>query len=163
MTNRRVCAAAALLLPILIARAADPPEVQEGLWEIHSQSIENPGNKKTEFTHRLCRDHAFDRAAIDLARNMKDCTTNITNDGANKFSADSRCTVAGTAIVSKGIATYQGTTSSHSETHTTYTPALNGKTDEVMIQDQKYVGSCPAGMKPGDQMGADGTVQHRAK
>jgi hypothetical protein len=163
MTNGRVFSAAALLLPILIARAADPPEVQEGLWEIHSQSIENPGNKKTEFTHKLCRDHAYDKAAIDLVKNMKDCTTNITNDGANKFTADSRCTVAGTAIVSKGIATYQGTTSAHSETRTTYTPALYGKTDEVMIQDQKYVGSCPAGMKPGDQMGADGTVQHRAK
>jgi hypothetical protein len=163
MTNRRVCAAAALLLPIMIARAADPPDIQEGLWEIHSQSIENPGNKKTEFTHKLCRDHAYDKAAIDLAKNMKDCTTHITNEGVNKFSADSRCTVAGTAIVSKGTATYQGTTSAHSETHTTYTPALYGKTDEMMIQDQKYVGSCPAGMKPGDQIGADGTVQHRDK
>jgi len=160
MMIRRICAVAAVLLPILAARAANLPEVQEGLWEIHSQGIENPGNKKTDFTHKLCRDHAYDRAALSMVKNMKGCTSTIEILGGGKFSADSHCTIAGTAVVSKGIATYQSATSTHSETHTTYAPAFAGKTDEVLIQDQKYVGSCPAGMKPGDQMGADGTVQH---
>ena len=37
-------AAAALLT---VARAADPPPLQEGLWEIRGQSIANPGSKRT--------------------------------------------------------------------------------------------------------------------
>jgi hypothetical protein len=151
------------MLPMLIAHAADPPEVQEGLWEIHSQSVENPGNKKSDFTHKLCRDHDFDKAGLAIAKNMKECTINIASLGGGKFSADSHCTVDGTVILSKSTAYYPNSTVTHSETHTTYTPALNGKTDEVMIQDQRFVGNCPAGMKPGDQMGADGTVQHHGE
>src|ERR1700689_4319496 len=114
MMIRRICTVAAVLLPVLPARAADLPQVQEGLWEIHSQGIENPGNKKTDFTHKLCRDHAYDQAALAAARNMKGCTSTIESLGGGKFSADSHCTIAGTAIVSKGTATYQGATATHS-------------------------------------------------
>jgi len=160
---RRLCTVAAVLLPVMAARAAGLPEVQEGLWEIHSQGIENPGNKKTDFTHKLCRDHAYDKVALAMVKNMKGCTSAIENLGGGKFSADSHCTIGGTTVVSKGIATYQGSTSTHSETHTTYAPAFAGKTDEVLIQDQKYVGSCPASMKPGDQMGDDGTIRHHGQ
>jgi len=156
----RICALAAALLPILTVRAAELPEVQEGLWEIHTQGIENPGNKKTDFTHRLCRDHAYDKAALSMVKNMKGCASTIESLGGGKFASDSHCTIAGTAIVSKGIANYPSVTSMHSETHTTYAPAFAGKTDEVLIQDQKFLGSCPAGMTPGDQMGEDGTIQH---
>ena len=53
-------AAAALVLPI--ANAANPPEMKEGLWTIHTQSIDNPGNKKSEGTYSLCRSHAYDLA-----------------------------------------------------------------------------------------------------
>ncbi len=159
---RQICTVAAALLPMLAARAAELPQVQEGLWEIHSQGIQNPGNKKTDSTHKLCRDHAYDLAALAMVKNMKGCTSTIESLGGGKFSADSQCTIAGTQIVSKGTATYQGATALHSETHTTYSPASDGKTDEVLIQDQKYVGSCPVGMKPGDQMGSDGTIRHHA-
>jgi hypothetical protein len=160
MMISRICAVAAVLLPILAVRAAELPDIQEGLWEIHSQGIENPGNKKTNFTHKLCRDHSYDRAALAMAKNMKGCSSTIDSLGGGKFAAESHCSIAGTAVVSKGIATYQSATSTHSETHTTYAPAFAGKTDEILIQDQKYVGSCPGGMKPGDQMGEDGTIQH---
>jgi hypothetical protein len=49
---------------------------------------------------------------------------------------------------------------SHSETHTTYTPALAGTAESTMIMDQKYVGGCPAGIQPGDRIAANGTVNH---
>jgi hypothetical protein len=32
-----------------------------------------------------------------------------------------------------------------------------------MIEDQRYLGSCPAGMKPGDRLMADGSIVHRTK
>ena len=47
--------------------------------------------------------------------------------------------------------TFQGDTASHTEMH------MNaGKSETVMIMDAKYLGSCPAGMKPGDAVTADG-------
>jgi hypothetical protein len=61
--------------------------------------------------------------------------------------------------VSNGTYTYISSTSTHSESHAAYTPAYDGKTDETVIQDQTYVGSCPAGMQPGDRIKVDGTLQ----
>src|ERR1035437_1923055 len=43
-----VSALAALLLPIGIAHAGDPPPMKEGLSSIHRQSIDNPGNNKSD-------------------------------------------------------------------------------------------------------------------
>jgi hypothetical protein len=71
--------------------------------------------------------------------------------------------VGATVIETKGTATFSGDTSTHSESHATYTPAMAGISEMTMIQDQKYVGSCPAGAQPGDRINADGTVIHLGK
>jgi hypothetical protein len=49
MKKMLASAAAALVLPI--ANAANPPDVKEGLWSVHTQSIDNPGDKKREGTY----------------------------------------------------------------------------------------------------------------
>ncbi len=149
--------AATLLLTI--ASAADPPPLQEGLWEIRGQSIDNPGGRKSEFTYRLCRNHAYDKAMDAMVKNVKDCTTAFDSLGDGRYSSESRCTIDGTVIVSKGTYTYLSATSARSESYATYTPAYRGKTDETVIQDQNYVGACPAGMRPGDRITVDGTLQ----
>ena len=149
--------AATLLLTI--ASAADPPPLQEGLWEIRGQSIDNPGGRKSEFTYRLCRNHAYDKAMDAMVKNVKDCTTAFDSLGDGRYSSESRCTIDGTVIVSKGTYTYLSATSARSESYATYTPAYRGKTDETVIQDQNYVGACPAGMRPGDRITVEGTLQ----
>jgi hypothetical protein len=49
------------------------------------------------------------------------------------------------------------------ESTATYEPAFHGKTDEALTQDQKYLGSCPAGMKPGDRIMPGGILQRYEK
>jgi hypothetical protein len=74
MKKMRVMAAA-LLLPIWIALGADPPDVKEGLWSIHTQTIDNPGNKKSDSSSTICRNHAYDQYVQSLAKKtMKGCT-----------------------------------------------------------------------------------------
>jgi hypothetical protein len=155
--------AAVLLLDILMAHAADLPRLREGLWEIRGESIENPGNKKTVFTYRLCRNHAYDKAMDALVKNMKGCTTRFDDLGSGRYASASQCTVDGIVIVSKGTYSYQSETSTRTESSATYTPPLRGKTDESVIQDQSYVGDCPAGMKPGDRIMVDGTLRPYGK
>ncbi len=150
------------MLLLAIARAADPPQLKEGLWEIRGQRIENPGNRRTEFTYRLCRSHAYDKAMDDLVKNQKDCTTSFDSLGGGRYVSASRCTAAGVVIVSKGTYTYESSTSARSESTATYDPAFHGKTDETLIQDQSYVGSCPAGMNPGDRVDARSKLQRYA-
>jgi len=161
MKKKLVTAAVALLLPIGMVLASDPPEVKEGLWSIHRQIIDSPGNNKTESTQTLCRSHAYDQHAQANAKKlMKDCTSVTDTFEGGKHNAELRCTVAGRVIVTKEIGTYQSDTAFHSESHSTYTPAMGGVTETTMIMDQKYVGSCPAGMQPGDMTNADGRVTH---
>ncbi|MGO9896181.1 MAG: DUF3617 domain-containing protein [Bryobacteraceae bacterium] len=151
---------AALLLPIGIAIAANPPELKEGLWSIHRQSIDNPGNKKTDSTSTICRSHAYDEYAQSLAKSMKGCTTLHESFQGGKHSLDMHCVIAGTTVDSKGTTIYQGDTSAHAETHATYSPALGGVSEMTMTMDQKYVSSCPAGVQPGDMTNAEGRVTH---
>ena len=80
-----------------------------------------------------------------------------------KTSGELHCVVAGTVIDTKSTGTIAGDTAAHTEIHTTFSPAFGGVTESTMIQDQKYVGSCPAGAQPGDMTNADGTVIHLGK
>lgn len=161
MFNPKMCVAATVLLSAAIAYASDLPQIKEGLWEIHGQSIENPGARKTEFTYKLCRNHAYDEATTALLKNVKGCSTVIKDLKKGTYSSSSTCTVAGTTIVSSGLTTYIGDAATHSEAHATYTPAFNGKTDETVTQDQQYVSDCPAGMKPGEMLDQNGVIRHQ--
>lgn len=149
--NKSILAAAALsVLAIGTANAVDPPEVKEGLWSIHRQTIDNPGNKKTESTSSICRNHAYDQHVQSLAKNMKGCTAVSQTFQSGKYSSTMHCVAGGTVIESQGTTFFQSDTSTHSETHATYSPAMAGVSETTMIMDQKYIGSCPAGIQPGD-------------
>jgi hypothetical protein len=151
------------MLVLSIARGADPPPLQEGLWEVHGRSTENPGGKSAEYTYRLCRNHAFDSAMDAQVKSVKECTTSFDDLGGGRFASASKCAVGGRVIVSRGTYTYESPTSTRTESHATYTPAFNGKTEESLVQEQRYVGNCPAGMNPGDRLMGDGTLVRYGK
>jgi len=115
---------------------------------------------KSDSTSTICRNHAYDQYANGLAKNVKGCTVSNESYAGNTYTLEMRCTIGATTIDSKGTVTYTGDTSTHSESHATYTPAMAGMTDTTMIQDQKYIGACPAGQQPGDMTHANGTVTH---
>jgi hypothetical protein len=153
---------AAVILMAAGACASDPQKIKEGLWEVRGESTENPGGRKITFAYKLCRDHALDRQANAALKNVQGCHTVIKNQGDGKYASASTCDVAGTSIVSNGVTTYNNQESTHSETQAQYTPPFRGKSDEVMTQDQHYIGACPAGVKPGDTIGPDGIVYHHS-
>lgn len=157
MKKPSIIAATALLLSV--AHAADPPPLQEGLWEVRGRSVENPGGKITNFSYRLCRNHAFDAAMDAQVKNAKECQTSFDDLGGGKFASASSCSLGGRVIVSKGTYTYESETSTRTESHATYTPPFNGKTEETLLQEQRYIGECPAGINPGDRIMSDGSVQ----
>jgi hypothetical protein len=153
--------AAMLAVVITVGRADDPPQVKEGLWSIHTQSVDNPGNKKSEGTRSICRNHEYDKKAQASAKSVKGCTVTSESVSGNKYSSATRCEIAGTVIQSTGVTTFQGDTAFHTESHSTNTPPMFGVAESTVTIDQKYVGSCPAGMQPGDFMDADGKITHR--
>jgi hypothetical protein len=85
-------------------------------------------------------------------RKKNKCTSAVTQSSPNTYVEESRCAEGPNAgSVTKIIYTFQGDTASHMEMHIN-----EGKSETVMITDSKYLGSCPAGMKPGDAVMADG-------
>ncbi|MFY9689210.1 MAG: DUF3617 family protein [Candidatus Acidiferrales bacterium] len=164
MKRRTLYAATAFLLPATIALAGGPPALKEGFWSLNRQTVDNPGNKKEVWAPiKICRDHAYDQYVLELAKKVPGCTTVSESMHGNAYLADLKCVIGNTTLDTKSTTTVQGDTASHGESHTLYTPAMEGKTETIMISDAKYLGSCPAGMQPGDRMNADGTIVHGEK
>jgi hypothetical protein len=153
-------AGVAACLSVTAGCANGPPKLKEGFWEIRGQRVENPGNRRSDFTYKLCRDHAIDRAADSMLKDVKGCSTLIKKLGDGKFSSASTCQVAGMTIVSTGSSYYRSDESIHADTHAAYTPPFNGKTEESLTEDQLYIGKCPASMRPGDRINPDGVMYH---
>jgi hypothetical protein len=158
MKKRLFCAGAMVLLSFASAQAADRPDVKEGLWSSQTQTIDNPGNKRGGGLVTICRSHAYDQYVKDLAAKLPGCNKAVENVSGHTLTTTLRCTVANSVIDTKETATFQGDTAVHSETHATYTPPLYGVSDSTVITDQKYLGSCPADMQPGDMKSADGRI-----
>lgn len=153
----------AIVLPWVLgagtALAAEPPPLKEGLWSIHNRDVEMPGDHKADFISTLCRSHESDHRTQDNAKNTKDCTMVKEELRGNEYTTESRCMIGGSVVESHSTTRFLGD-ATHTEVHVTYTPALKGVTHSTMIQDQRYLGACPAGAEPGDLMLPNGTVQH---
>jgi len=139
-----------------IAAAAEPelPPLKEGLWESHTQMIIQ--NAKHDSVLKVCRNHQFDKFMKDQSkstgqdmRKARQCTDVTTKQSANSYLSESHCLKDGS--VTKTMATFQGDTSYHLEMH-----RKDNQSESVTTIDDKYVGSCPADMKPGDTVMADG-------
>lgn len=149
-----------MLLPLTPALAGDPPQLKEGLWEVRGQTVENPGAKRTDFAYQLCRDHAYDEAENKQLKDVEGCNTVLKDLGGGKLASTSSCQVSGVTIESNGLTVYKGDTFTHAESHATFSPPLEGKSDETITQDQKFLGKCPAGVKAGDRIAPDGRIWH---
>ncbi|MGO9992259.1 MAG: DUF3617 domain-containing protein [Steroidobacteraceae bacterium] len=152
MTIRGFLGIAGILVSIATARSDEIqlPLLKEGLVESHTQMIF--AKNKIESVMKLCSTHELDKSmksAGESVRKRNHCTEVTTRLSVNSFSSEMHCDKDGS--VTKTTITYQGDTSSHVEQHTT-----TGQSESVTIIDQRYLGSCPSDMKPGDAVMADG-------
>ena len=126
------------------------PPTKEGLWETHTMKTEQ-GKTVSDSSVQMCQSKALTesmQARGEELRKKNECTSSVTRPSNNTYVEESRCAKGPNAgSLTKVVYTYQGDTASHTEMH------LNvGRSETVMIIDAKYLGSCPAGMKPGDLM-----------
>jgi hypothetical protein len=151
--------ALSFLLLAGVAGAFDYPYAKEGLWTIHTKDIENPGNKVTERDYSICRNHAYEDYVRSRSK-RSECKTLQENLSGSVFTTENECTLYGTVIHSVGKTVFTGDSASHTESHSTFAPASFGRTESATIIDEKYVGSCPTNMQPGDSMTKDGRIVH---
>jgi hypothetical protein len=141
---------AGLLAGIGMAGADElkPPPTKEGLWETHTTQVQQ-GKTVSDRSVKMCQSKELTKTSQangEELRKKNECTSNVTQPSSNTYVEESRCAKGPNAgSVTKVVYTFQGDTSSHTEMHMNV-----GKSETLMIMDSKYVGSCPAGMKPGD-------------
>jgi hypothetical protein len=150
-----------LLLLLTAAHAADFPDMpplKEGLWKIRMVN-NTPGQPPSDNTFSLCRDHAFDAHTHQVAqRFLSACTTTSDTKSGNTRTLVQSCKIAGSTVITKSVLTADGDTHYRTESTSTFTPPLQGQSKDSMIQEQTFIGACPANMRPGDRKLADGTV-----
>jgi hypothetical protein len=152
-----------LCLALPLAATDNPPPLKEGLWSVTTQTISNPAGTKIEGAYSVCRNHEYDEKIQARTKSMRGCTTVKETLEGTKYTLVSHCEVPGLVYETTATTTTEADTASHSESHTTYKPAMRGIDETTVITDQKYTGSCPADMQPGERMDKDGKVIHIGK
>jgi hypothetical protein len=158
MRFKPILLVAALSASIGIGRADEfkRPPTKEGLWETLSTQIQQ-GKTVSHGSAKMCQSKDITesmRVNGEELRKKNACTSTVTRPSPNTYIEESRCAKGPSAgSVTKVVYTHQGDTASHTEMHMTL-----GNTETVMIMDAKYLGSCPAGVKPGDLIMSDGKV-----
>ena len=135
------------------AWANDMPARKPGLWEVSMHM--DTANAPTEVT-KLCLDAATDAAMQGLASTSSSCSKKEMRRDGDVVTSNSVCKFGGTEMTSQAVATFSGDTAYHVEIKTQYKPPMMGRGESTMTQDAKWVGACPADMRPGDVIAPNG-------
>lgn len=163
MKNRTLCLVSSLILATLSssAFAADNPQRKAGLWETTMRSPQMQGH---DVVSQQCIDNKTDAEMMKRSLNQQNqqCTTPKPKRTATGWEMDSVCTQDGSTTTMH--MTMSGDMNSQYTMHMKgkRTPAQDGISEFESTMNARYLGACPAGMKPGDmkingmQFNADG-------
>jgi hypothetical protein len=129
------------------AQAADYPNIKAGLW---STTTVMSDAKRPPQTGTMCNNTAVMQSVIDKHKKTdQPCKITSMSHSGSVYTEQTECNVGGQVRKSTSVTTFTGDTLVHTEIHQT-----DGSV--TVTSDSKYVGACPAGMVPGDFVGADG-------
>jgi Protein of unknown function (DUF3617) len=144
-----LCTVALAAAAVGVAGADEPqlPFLKDGFWESHIHQTVN--DQQTEHTVRMCQTadtQRQERAFSASLRQKNQCSYSVKRQSANVYVSENRCQAGALAgTLSQGTMTFRGDTAYHNEVH-----LLQNGNVKTTITDAKYVGACPADMKPGD-------------
>jgi hypothetical protein len=133
------------------AQSTEFPARRAGLWNVtvNMESMKIPAR-----TNKMCIDAATDAKLMKLgvASKEADCTSMKVSGSGNVRTVDSVCHFNGGTQKNHVVMTYAGDGAYHMDMRSQFSPPISGRSDSHIVQDGKWVGPCPAGMKPGDMM-----------
>jgi hypothetical protein len=129
------------------AHAGDYPNIREGLWTTTTTMSDA---KRPPQTGNMCNSTAVMQSVIDAHKKSdQPCKIVSLSHNGSVYTEQTECTFGGQVRKSTSVTTFTGDTAVHTEMH-----QADGTV--TVTSDSKYVGACPAGMVPGDYVGADG-------
>ncbi|MGN6515949.1 MAG: DUF3617 domain-containing protein [Rhizomicrobium sp.] len=131
------------------ASASDFPTRRAGLWET-TMHLDQGG--MGAMNTKMCLDANTDARMMKygMSHQSSDCAPpNIQGMGSVR-TVDVVCHMGGSTQKSHITIAYTGNASYHMDMQTVFDPPFHGQSKNHMSQDAKWMGACPAGMKPGD-------------
>ena len=132
----------------MAAHADDYPPRKAGLWEV---AVHNPA-PVPDATIRMCIDPDTDQMFHKFSGDVraKHCSKSEVKVTGSTVNADSICKMGGTTMTTNLTTTYTGDSAYHVDIKSHFDPPKAGQSDVTITQDAKWMGDCPADMKPGD-------------
>lgn len=145
-----------------LAQGDELPHRKAGLWEIVSTEA---GAKRPPMMQRLCLDRESDALLnkMGFATGQQACAKYEVHVTGNRVTIHVECDFGRSQLTSDGVITYSGDSSYRNEMHGHFQPPMAGVGDTHTVQDGKWVGACPADMKPGDLVMNQGPGGHEVK
>ncbi len=133
-----------------VAGAADIPHRKPGLWEMTVTDAEGAGGKGIK--QRICLDAKSEELLNrqSIATGQEACSSVQTRATGDQLRAKAVCNLGSVKMTSESVTTFTGDSASMTTVHTTYDPPLAGRSQSDTRQEAKWLGACPADMKPGD-------------
>jgi hypothetical protein len=149
----------ACLCGVGVAMAADPmPHHKAGLWEI-AMSL---GSDSRQGNEKVCMDASTEQLMLKAGAgaSQKMCSKTDIHSSNSQITVDSVCKIGNSTTTGHSVTTFTGDTAYHTEVMTHFDPPLANRADSKATMDGKWMGACPADMKPGDLlMTAPGLAQ----
>lgn len=137
-----------MLGSVVSATALELPQQKPGLWQTTMKGEKVPGGARS---YNMCLDAAFlaeAKASAD-AHLKNDCSKSDVRMQGSTWISESTCTFSGTHVVGHTETSFSGDNAFHTEVTSSSESQKHGKTTSVMIVDNKYLGPCAPGQKPG--------------
>jgi hypothetical protein len=131
------------------ARAAEPPVLKSGLWEVSHSSSQQRDRKNVT---TMCLDESVQAQMRDfgLGAAKEMCSQSNRNVEGNKMTISATCKLGPTTMKTMSVTTFSGNTSYHMDSSATSDPPMDSMKDMKMSVDGKWVGACKPGQQPGD-------------
>jgi len=138
-----------------LTRADDLPKHKPGLWEIVGTSEHANGRPQTV---KMCTDDKTQQMFAHIGEQMgkNKCSKRAARSQGNQVITDTVCNIAQSQVTSHTIMTFESPTSFTIEIHSRFEPALFGQTESNSTHIGKWLGACPADLKPGEMLSPNG-------
>ena len=131
-----------LLLSAGIAFAGEQPQQKPGLWRRTSQTTED-GKTDGPQTSQRCMDAATLEKAKKMAADMASrCSKHDARFVGGVWTDDSVCSIGKTTFTVHAETRVSGENKYHTESETTYSPALDGHVHSRTVADGVWLGEC---------------------
>ena len=123
------------------------PKRRAGLWRM---SMSHTGGPGVSMTAEMCVDEASaGDFNFDPGKGSKDCASSKITPTGNGWAFESICNVEGRTVTTEGVITGDMSANYAMDLSTRMDPAPEGMGQSNTKMQAKWLGPCPAGMKPG--------------